>query len=210
METVIGFLVFLAGAAGGLLLLKATTAAIKKRVDKVPSHWLIDGVKAPMLWGLAVGFGCLGFYLTYGMSIKTLEGIYVLSAVLVLSAVDIIIRKIPNGILIALLLGAVGFMALGHSFGTIQEHLFGMAAGWAIFLAPFLLGKTAGAGDIKYAAVIGFFLGYFNAIIAFAIMSGIYLCYVAFLLLSKKGNLKTMTALGPYLSLGFLFTLFVV
>jgi leader peptidase (prepilin peptidase)/N-methyltransferase len=207
MNIVVGLIVLIAGIGGGLLLLNIALFTMRKRVDSIPDHWLISGSRAPFIWALLVGIGFWGIYLIFGMNLKALEVIYVFAMVFTLSVVDGAIRKIPNGILLALIVGAVGFMIWGDSTLNLWERLFGLLIGTGIFLAPFIFGKQAGGGDVKYAAVIGFSLGFYYTIMAFVIMSMAYLGYVCLLLISKKGDLKTKTALGPYMSFGFLLAL---
>jgi leader peptidase (prepilin peptidase)/N-methyltransferase len=64
-----------------------------------------------------------------------------------------------------------------------------------------------GWGDVKYAGVVGFYIGLtglFQAIMIMSISLGVFAIY---LLLSKKGNLKTMAPMGPAFSLGFFVTI---
>lgn len=207
MYVFLGLIIFLAGAGIGLLLLEITIFMMQRRVETIPEHWLVRGRRASYIWMLTTGAGCLGLYLLLGISLRELEGIFVFLAVLVLSAVDIVIRKIPNSIVLTLLLGAVGFTLLQGTPQDLIGHLMGMATGMMIFLIPFLFGRQAGMGDIKFAAAIGFTLGFFYTVVAFVIMSIFFLFYVSFLLISQKGNLKTKTALAPYMSVGFVVSL---
>ena len=210
MRIAIGIIFLIFGFAAGLLLFRITVSAIQKRTDRMPAHIFISGKKARIIWAITAGTLFLVFYLFFGLSLKTFEGIYVFSAISVLSAVDIVIRKIPNGILFSLMIGAIVFLALGNSLSAVGNHLLGMAMGACIFLIPFVFGKQAGAGDIKYAATMGFFLGFYNTAVALAIMSVFYLCFVSVLLISKKSNLKASLPLGPHMSIGFLLALLIV
>ncbi|MCX7615306.1 MAG: A24 family peptidase [Clostridiales bacterium] len=203
MKTAIYLLIFIAGACTGLFLLRIAVTMIRQRAGNV-DHFLITSKKAPVLWALITGTGYLTLTLVLGIRLETAESIYFYSLVLILSAVDYIIRKIPNEILLAIFIGAVGFLILGNSFSDIKDHLLGLITGTGVFLLPFLMGRRAGAGDLKYAATIGFCLGMYYTLLAFVIMAAFYFLYVSYLLISKKGTFQTMTALGPYMSLGFL------
>jgi len=209
MQGVIYLGVLIAGVIIGWTLLKVTIALIRKRVDSAPEHWLINGKKAPIIWEVFTGVGWLGFVLAYGMTLKALEGIFVFSVCLVLSAVDMRIRKIPNELLLVIMIGAIVFILWDNSLANIKDHILGLGVGAGIFLAPFKIGRQAGAGDIKYAATIGFFLGIYSAVVAFVVMSAIFFLYTAMLFITKKGDLKTKTALGPYMSLGFMVALII-
>ncbi|MDP4153376.1 MAG: hypothetical protein Q8865_08095, partial [Bacillota bacterium] len=80
----------------------------------------------------------------------------------------------------------------------------GLVASGGAFLAPFLIGRQAGAGDVKYAASIGFCLGLYYSLIAFIIMSLLFFFYSVSIIFSKKRSLKTSVAMGPYMSMGFI------
>ncbi len=191
------------GAVVGWFLLKGTIVLISARVASVPQHWLIKGKYAPALWAMLNGLVWLGFVLAYGASLRTFECIFVFSVCLTISTVDIMIRKIPNDLLLSIIVAAVAFLFLGNSFVHVKDHILGMAAGAGIFLTPFFIGRRSGAGDVKYAASIGIFLGLYYSILAFVIMSALFFLYTSILFISNKGGFKTKTALGPYMSMGF-------
>jgi len=64
-----------------------------------------------------------------------------------------------------------------------------------------------GAGDVKFAGVIGFAFGFYSFFQAMVLMGFMVLLYLLYLLITKKGNLKTATPMGPYLSLGLVLTM---
>jgi len=84
--------------------------------------------------------------------------------------------------------------------GTIKKAAIMMIIG---FIIPFLFGSKAGAGYIKYAAVMGFTLGFPNILSAVVIMSGVLLLWILWLINSKKGGHKTKHAMEPFISVGF-------
>jgi len=195
-------LVFLAGAVAGRLLLFGTVGLISARVEAVPDHWLIDGRYTHLCWTFLNASIWLSAFVFYGVSLQTFVCIFIFSVCLCISAVDIVIRKIPNILVLALFAAALLLM-WNTSFAHFGDHLTGMAAGAGLFLAPFLIGKRSGSGDIKYAAAIGIFLGLYYSLLAFVIMSALFFLYTSVLFLTKKGGFKTKIALGPYMSAGF-------
>ncbi|MDP4109464.1 MAG: prepilin peptidase [Bacillota bacterium] len=193
-----------AGSLTGLLMKKVTAEAIKKRGDEKTGGFPFNG---GFVWPAAFALLFFGAYLYFGISIKSAEFIFASTAAIMIAAVDYSIRRIPNGTLLSLILGFAAFFSLGGSLSGLSSHLAGLAAGLGIFTAPFAVGQRAGAGDIKYGAVIGLFLGYYYGIIAFFITAALFFVYASALFVTKKGGLKTKTALGPYMSAGFMVAL---
>ena len=76
--------------------------------------------------------------------------------------------------------------------------------GAIIFQLPTLVGKGAGAGDIKLAGVIGFCSGLHDMLGAYIFMLIPLLIYTAYIYITKKGNIKTKVALGFFMSVGFI------
>ncbi|MPN24493.1 hypothetical protein SDC9_171892 [bioreactor metagenome] len=202
MQVISYGLVFLSGAVAGRLLLFGTVGLISARVESVPDHWLIDGKYASECWALLNAGVWLLAFVYDRVSLQTFECIFVFSICFCISAVDIVIRKIPN-ILVLFLFAAAVLLMWNASFAHFQDHLIGMAVSTGLFLAPFLIGKRSGSGDIKYAAAIGIFLGLYYSLLAFVIMSALFFLYASVLFLTKKGGFKTKIALGPYMSAGF-------
>lgn len=85
----------------------------------------------------------------------------------------------------------------------IREALLGGAAGFAFFLAVFLIGRgRMGAGDVKLAGVIGLMTGWSGVIPALA--GGIVLGGLAalYLLVVRRAGRRATMAYAPYLALG--------
>lgn len=196
---------FILGSISGYFLLKYALVLIRKRVAFVYEHWLLNQKKSIVFWTFLSGCVWLQFVYTYGISFITLELILVFSICLLISVIDLIIKKIPNELIISILFLSLFFILFWDSKINIFDNILGLAAGCVIFLAPFILGKQAGGGDIKYAASIGFCLGLYYSFIAFIIMSILFFLY-SLVIISKKRSLKNKIAMGPYMSIGFLFS----
>jgi Flp pilus assembly protein protease CpaA len=128
---------------------------------------------------------------------------------MLISIIDINARIIPNTLVLFLLFFSLLFSIFGAEKQPFLLHLLGLVVITVLFCIPLLLTKAVGSGDIKYLAVMGFSLGYPDAIKAIMIFSVILLGWMVFLLVSKKGVLQTKLALGPFISLGFVAILLV-
>jgi prepilin signal peptidase PulO-like enzyme (type II secretory pathway) len=136
-----------------------------------------------------------------------------------ISVVDALVRKIPNPLLLVMLIIEAVYV-IYHCVSTKSSDIFikilvGFLVGMIVCFLPSLLKIPMGAGDIKYSAVIGiciFAMGYFQSMIFMGILIAIYLVYLK---ITKKGGLKTLVPMGPFLSAGtvismcFLFTDFI-
>ena len=138
-------------------------------------------------------------------------GLLLLIVCIVISVTDWTHRIIPNPAVLAIfalklifgipdLLGAPGF----PSFRIIQS-LIGFAACFILFSLPGLFGKNVGAGDIKLAAAMGFFLGIYGSLIAVIIMG---LLVIVFVFAQRQvpfiSYFKSYIPMGPFIALGML------
>ena len=143
---------------------------------------------------------------------KTVEYLIYVSVLLNIAAVDFLIRKVPNELLLLLLLAKSIFIAIElfnkvPLYQSLATPVIGLAAGLVLFSIPSLIKIPIGAGDVKLSAAIGFCLGYFLYFQSMALMSVMLLVYLAFLLITKKGSIKTLTSMGPYLAFGSVLTM---
>ncbi|MCR5835850.1 MAG: prepilin peptidase [Lachnospiraceae bacterium] len=124
------------------------------------------------------------------------------------SAVDLMIRRIPNTALLAMIFLeimelTVEVVVLGQDIvETVFKALFGAAIAYAVFSFPSAFKLAIGVGDIKYSIVLGFMLGFFNFFEAMAVMAFASILFWIYLKVFKKGNLKTAAPMGPFLSAG--------
>ena len=138
-------------------------------------------------------------------------GLLLLTVCLTLSVTDWLHRVIPNPTALAvLILGVVfGVPSLLGVRGFPEFHLvrslIGFAACFVIFSLPGFFGKNVGAGDIKLAAAMGFFLGIYGALIAVVIMGVMVLAYtVAQKRMPVLTFFKSYIPMGPFLAVGML------
>lgn len=143
-----------------------------------------------------------------GMSLQAIQIMLVVSSALLISIIDIKIRIIPNEVVLLIFISSLVFAFASSKYQTILPHLIGLLIGIAFFCIPFLLKSNLGGGDIKYIAVMGFCLGFPDIVKAMMILSSVLLIWLIYLIISKRGGLKTKFAMGPFISIGFVATLF--
>ena len=137
-------------------------------------------------------------YFVLGENVVSLIFSLVLSTCCIdLSAVDLAIRRIPNQMLLIILIAGLANLVMS---------LIGIAVSFLIFYIPKLVGLYMGNGDVKLSAVFGFALGFVGYIQAMVVMAVISVLLLIVLIITKKGNGKTKTPMGPALSIGAVLT----
>lgn len=200
-------IMILVGALSGWLCLPLCKKLIDSRTDTPIQKWYITGKYAPILW---CALGAVAFILVelQGISVpQKVEFIIVTLTCLLIGSVDIAVKKIPNILLLTLIITKALFLAIKFSKESLIQSFWGFVAASVIFILPSLLKIKVGAGDIKLAAVIGLYLGINGFLQAMLIMAITISVYGIFLMIRKLGNFKSLTAMGPYLALGFIITL---
>ena len=145
-------------------------------------------------------------------NVKTLEYLIFIPALINIAAVDFQIRKIPNELLLLMLVTKIVFIVIeivqkGISVDLVFYPFLISFIAFMVFSVPSWFKVSIGAGDIKLAGVIGFCFGMYMFLQAMVIMAVFILAYLVYLLITHKGNLKTAIAMGPYLSIGIILTM---
>lgn len=179
---------------------------LKRTEEKLQSNLLISRW-SPVIWILFGALGCGAVSLIISDLAASIELMGIFLVLLSLSAVDSCIRKIPNELLLALLMFKIVAMVINPSISTLLSAIIGFFAGWILFIIPAQIGIGIGWGDVKLAASAGFCLGWFGLFQAVMIMSVVIGFYTLYLYITRKGTLKTALAYGPPLSLGVIVTL---
>ena len=172
--------------------------------DGVHGHGAIVFISAVVFTGLYLRFGFTAGYLVYS----------IFSACLITAGiVDLRIRILPNiinaaGIAAAFIISVItGIITSG--FGPIRDCLLGAAVCGAPFFFIALIKKDGmGMGDVKFAALIGAFLGLFGGLCA--LWLGIVLGGIASaaLIIAKKATRKSSIPFGPFMAIGALTMIF--
>jgi len=153
--------------------------------------------------------GCLfaAIYARIGLTPSLVPALSLTAVLIVVAFIDIDYYRIPD------ILVAFGF-ALGIAlriwipFVTWEAAFFGVVLGGGILLLIALVSRGGmGGGDVKLAALIGFFLGWHRVLLTLflaALFSS--LAGITLILLQKKGR-KDPIPFGPFLALGAVLSL---
>lgn len=116
--------------------------------------------------------------------------------------IDALHRVIPNQLVLAVLVLAAVFGLTGAAPFHIVSSLIGFAVCFVLFFIPAAWGRKIGAGDVKFAAAVGFALGFTGSLYAIAGMGAFVLLYMLlFERVPMAEKWKTMIPMGPFLSL---------
>jgi prepilin signal peptidase PulO-like enzyme (type II secretory pathway) len=149
-----------------------------------------------------------------GLWTKVMMPLFIMMA-LNISAVDYLLRRIPNSLLLGMILLKIADIVVEVKFtdafviDVVGEAVFGLLAVYIICTLPAIVGITMGAGDVKYCSTLGFVFGIVGFAQAMFVMAVLLVLYWAYLKKTKKGNMKTSAPMGPFLSAGALIPVFV-
>jgi prepilin signal peptidase PulO-like enzyme (type II secretory pathway) len=168
-----------------------------------PLHWA-RGAISPEAAVIQAAMVLWGAYVWWRASdVADLVPALLVTALLVtITLVDLRVRRIPNALVLALLLwGLVQVIWLGRP--DPLAAVLGLLVGGGLLLLIALAGRGAmGAGDVKLAAALGAVLGY--PLILHGLFYGILAGGAAalVLLVTRRVRRKDYIAYGPYLALG--------
>ena len=166
------------------------------------------------LLALTLCFLCLWWGSRIGTTAATLTAIPVYALLGCAGSVDAVAHLLPNRLLgaTAAWLAACGVVAVamepGRARTALTAALCALAVG-SVSLALAYVRTGLGLGDVKLAAVIGLWLGWFDPwMLAFGLCVGVFLGGIAALLLliTRRASRKDPMAYGPYLIAGALLT----
>lgn len=144
-------------------------------------------------------------WMVYGLTIPALFVAILFSILIIISFIDLKHQIIPDGlVLIILVLGAINALyqtlALGVPWYTWIIGF--LAASVPLFILGLIYTDGMGGGDIKLMAAAGLFMGW-KLILLSLFIGALYGGVVSlFIILSKRGSMKTTVPFGPMLSLG--------
>lgn len=200
------------GLLAGLAFNRITLFQIKRRTSETAQIEAVDNLAVIISWILLSGVLFAVVFARFQSTALRLEYVAYISIALSVGVVDLDIRRIPNWSVLALLIVRTAAIVYGIVWekGTVKEYLFpsliGLAIGFVLFQLPSLIGIPIGSGDVKYCGAIGYCLGIFGYLQASIIMAISLAAYLIYLVVTKKGSLKTAVPMGPYLSLGVVIT----
>lgn len=156
---------------------------------------------------LLTGIVFIMTFFHYGVSIQFFSTIFLFSALIAISFIDIKHRIIPDGIIITLIVAGVFFNIINSEITWI-DSLIGFFAASVPLLTIALVSKGGmGGGDIKLMAAAGLFLGWRLILLSLFISSIIgAVIGIGLVLLGIKKRKDTLP-FGPFLSLGIMISL---
>ncbi|WKY45699.1 A24 family peptidase [Eubacteriaceae bacterium ES2] len=202
-QTLGSLLILLAGMGFGLLIKFISDMLIKKRLKQLMTvsgsiknqEMIFFSMTNGLIWWL--------FFKQYGIESQAASNMLLFSIALMIALVDLKIQKIPNELLLLEIIIGIGLIISTWPDGDPGIRIAGFVIGFVIFMIPALIGRAAGWGDVKYAAVVGFCLGIQGLILAILMMSIAVIFYAIIFLVRKREDLKKRIALGPFITLGF-------
>ncbi len=149
-------------------------------------------------------------FLANGFHIVTAFLCLCASALIILSVIDFRTYEIPNSlnVFIAILgvLATITDQLVSHA--NLKSHLIGMVVVSVFLLIIYLVsaGRGIGGGDIKLMAAAGLLIGTKEIVVAFLI--GCIAGSIIHVIRMKVSHAEHVLALGPYLSVGILVSMF--
>ncbi|MGV8906502.1 MAG: prepilin peptidase [Acetobacterium sp.] len=201
--------IMLLGFVTGLFMEKASNSLINNRIKSLTGSRFTGTIGKSLMWAMVNALCWLFVIQINGLNPLSIQALLIISVCIVLSTVDISIKKIPNELILLTLIIGASFMVTDLQIGNIGMNFLGFGLGFILFLLPAFIGKGAGWGDVKYAAAVGFCLGVYGFLTAIIIMTMVLLIFTAYIILTGKGNLKTKIALGPFMAFGFVSVLII-
>ncbi|MGN6816135.1 MAG: prepilin peptidase [Solirubrobacterales bacterium] len=131
-------------------------------------------------------------------------GLLMVTALMAVTITDLERRIIPNKILLVTAVAGVAIAAIFDPSSLPERAIAALAAGGLLFLAALIYPSGMGLGDVKLAAVMGFFLGRNVApALLVALLAG---SVVGLALIAREGASARKKAIpfGPFLALGAL------
>lgn len=143
-----------------------------------------------------------------GFVLHIIPKLILCSVLIVISAIDMDTKEIPNGAVLIILICGIINILLDPELTWMQGLIGFFVASLPMLLIALVSGGGMGGGDIKLMAAAGLFLGWENILTAFFIS-----CLTAgvtgmILILTKKRGRKDKIPFGPFLALGIITAMF--
>ena len=199
------------GILAALAFNRISLFQIKRRTQENAKIEAVKNTALIVIWAILSGVLFAVTFARFKETAVRLESISYISVAISIGVVDLDIKKIPNSSVLALLLIRTAALIYAIATGVplkecLIPSLVGLAAGFILYQLPMFFGIPIGTGDVKYSSAIGFCLGAFGYLQAALIMAAGLVVYLIYLVVTKKGSLKTAVPMGPYLSLGVVVT----
>lgn len=138
----------------------------------------------------------------FGAGVELAIGLVLCPTMLLLSAIDLRHRLLPNEIVLGGAAAALVVVAVGAPDRFLDHLWAGLALFAFLFLFAAIFAGGIGMGDAKLGLLIGFALGAATAAAMFYALFGVFLAAGWILLRHGAGARKRTIAFGPYLAFG--------
>lgn len=140
----------------------------------------------------------------FGLQWETLLAWFLSSIIVIATLTDIKYRIIPNWLVGLALAGGIMGRLLLPLPGGLLGALSGILPGGLFLLIVNLISRGGlGEGDVKFAAVLGLFMGWQSALVGLYLSICLGGLFVAILLILRKAQRKSTIPFGPFLAMGF-------
>lgn len=178
------------------LFLKGRCRSCKAPISlRYPAVEFLSGILFLLVW------------FTYGLNWESLFVIILFSILVIISFIDIDLQIIPDRFIVILFaLAAIHaiYQCLFFSVRWYSWIIGFFAASAFLLILGLIIPDSIGGGDIKLMAAAGLFIGPKLILLALFISALYALIPALFLMIQKKGSLKTALPFGPFLSLGII------
>jgi leader peptidase (prepilin peptidase) / N-methyltransferase len=162
---------------------------------------------------LITGFLFAGLYYRYGVSVQWLAYAVYLSALLIITVIDLYHQIIPNELSLPGIVVGFLFCLLTGDILWWESLLGVLLGGGLFFLIAFIYEKWSGreglgGGDVKLLAMMGAWQGYQSILLIIVLSSAIGSIVGIGLMIAQGKNLKTAIPFGPFLALAAALCLF--
>ena len=162
-------------------------------------------VQYPIIEGMNGVFWVL-IFLKFGLTIESLLYCLLFSALLALSVIDFRTYEIPVGFNI--FIGILGIVHVATDYRNWLSYVIGLVSLSLVLFLIFIFtqGRGIGGGDVKLMAATGLLLGWKINIVGFifgCILGSV--IHIIRMKISKEGH---VLAMGPYLSMGVMLSIF--
>jgi leader peptidase (prepilin peptidase)/N-methyltransferase len=182
-----------------------------------PSGWPLIGFRASVSMGIVAGVLASATVVRFGLSWLLPAHLFIAALAVMLTAVDLGVRRLPNVVVLPAVPITVALLALGawsaHDWGAlISAALAGIALFSFLLLCALVSPASVGMGDVKLALVVGTYTGFFgwttaalSALLAFVAAAVLGLVLLA----SRRIGRGGMVPFGPSMFIGALISLWV-
>lgn len=202
------------GLAAGFAFNRIAVLQVKRRTGESEALERVSGVGTTVLSCVISGIMFALIFKLYGNTAQRIEYAAYISTAISIGVVDLGIKKIPNSSVLALLAVRTASMIYELASGaSVKEALLpsviGLVCAFVLYQLPRFIGIPIGTGDVKFASAIGYCLGIFGFLQSALIMAAGLALFLVWLMIQKKGSLKTKVPMGPFLAMGVAATVLV-